>query len=199
MRRSATVLGLWVGLLVAGPAAAQVERGGMGLRAGVGTDITLGLAYGLEINYTRVAGSGAFQLGVMGFGGRFSEDSQEGCCTYHEETDVLVAAALANYLFAYTQPGPYFVVGVGVGAIGVEWREESPDDISLGPSLPGGGSYQDADATAAGTIVNVGIGQRLSRRVDIRVQAPTFFMVSEAPGEASSVVPTFTVSLGYRF
>jgi hypothetical protein len=195
----AMYLALGTGLLVAGSAVAQTERGGLGLRAGVGTDITLGLAYGLEINYTKVAGPGALQLGVMGFGGRFSEDSEEGCCTYHEKTDLVVAAAIANYLFGYARPGPYFVFGLGVGVIGVDWREESPDDVSLGPFLPGGGSYQEADATAAGTIVNAGIGQRLSSRVDIRLQVPTFFLVSEAPGGASSVVPTLTVSLGYRF
>lgn len=182
-----------------GTASAQ-DSDGLGLRVGVGTDINLGVAFGAEINYTRLLGDNALQLGLAGFGGKFEEDSEEGCCSYHEETTIFVVGALANYLLSYSlaRSGPYFVVGVGAGAISVEWEERSPDDTSLGPPLPGGGSMQSEDGTSAGAIVNFGIGQRFSERLDIRAQVPTFF-VSSAPGDATAVVPTFTITLGYRF
>jgi hypothetical protein len=166
MSRNRTLLALCAGVLFAGPAVAQTEEGGIGLRIGAGTDVSLGLAGGLEINYARIMGAGALEFGVMVFGGRFSEDSDEGCCTYHETTNLIVGAALANYLVAYTAPGPYFVLGVGAGVISVSYREESPDDTSLGPSLPGGGSPSEDDGAVAGTILNVGIANG-SRRASI--------------------------------
>jgi hypothetical protein len=174
------------------------ESDGVGLRFGAGTDITLGLAYGAELNYTKVLGGNAIELGLAGFGGSFDETTEEGCCTYNEETNILVLAAVVNYLISYARSGPYFVAGFGVGGISVDWEERSPDDISLGTLLPNGGSMQSEDASSAGTILNFGIGQRFSKSFDIRAQVPTFFVFS-APGEASGVVPTFTLTLGLRF
>jgi hypothetical protein len=80
----------------------------------------------------------------------------------------------------------------------VNWEEESPTDESLGELLPGGGSRQDADGTAAGLIVSLGWGMAFSEVMDFRVEAP-IFVVMGAPGEASAVVPTFIATLGYAF
>lgn len=204
MIRNALALGAVAGMLGALPAAAQTAPGGVGLRVGLGTDISLGIAGGAEINYGRMLGANAVEMGLMLFGGRFSEESIDenfasvGCCRYSERTDVVVLAALANYLFGYNTPGPYFVGGFGLGAISVSWREESPDDTSLCPPLPGGGSVDEEDGVVAGTVLNLGIGTRLSPRVDLRAQVPLFITVSDSPG-GNSVIPTFAVTLGYRF
>lgn len=203
MTRTVLLLGVTAGLVAAVPAAAQTPRG-FGVRAGLGTDISLGIAGGVEINYGRPVGTGRAEFGLMLFGGSFSEESVDedfasvGCCRYREETNVFVAAALANYLFGYGTSGPYFVGGFGVGLISISWREESPDDTSLGPQLPGGGSVDEEDGTVGGTVLNLGVGTRLSPRVDIRAQVPLFITVAESPGD-NSVIPTFAITLGYRF
>ena len=173
---------------------------GAGLRVGIGTDITGGIAYGGELNYTRALGINAMELSLAVFGGCFDETSEEGNNLYEETTDILVVAALANYLISYSmdKPGPYFVVGAGVGAFSVDWEERSATDTSLGPLLPGGGSMQSDDGTSAGVILNFGIGHRFSEQLDVRGQIPTFF-ISSAPGEATAVAPTFELTLGYRF
>jgi len=181
------------------PVLAQ-EVGGIGVRAGVGTDINLGLAYGAEVNYAKYLGRDAFEISLGVYASHSEEESDEGIHTYNEETDVMVIGALVNYLFLYSfdEPGPYFVVGIGFGAVSIDWEERSDTDTSLGPLLPGGGSMQTADGSSGGTIINFGIGHRFNKQLDLRAQLPTFFVFS-APGEATSVVPTFTITVGYRF
>ena len=188
-----------VGVASTGSASGQ-QANGMGLRFGVGTDINGGLAYGGEVNYTKALGSNAVEMALGVFGGSFDETTEEEINTYFETTDILVVAALANYLLQYSldSAGPYFVFGAGIGVISVDWEESSPGDTSLGTPLPGGGSKQSADGTSAGTILNFGIGYRFSERVDLRGQIPTIFVFS-APGDATSVVPTFEVTVGFRF
>jgi hypothetical protein len=190
-------------LLIGVQAQAQTEEvGGIGIRAGVGTDINLGLAYGAEINYAKYLGRDAFEIALAVYAGHYEEESEEGGNIYEETTDIMVIGALVNYLFLYSmdEPGPYFVAGFGFGAVSMEWEEKSATDSSLGTPLPGvpGGSMQDADGSAGGTIINFGIGYRINKQVDIRAQLPTFLVFS-TPGDASSVIPTFTITLGYRF
>ena len=176
------------------------SAGRTGLRLGAGADISGGVAFGGQIDYTLFQGVNSFELGLGGFGGTFQEDSNNGFNDYHEETNIIVVAALANYLFRHGMGtnGPYFVAGVGVGGVSVEWREESPTDTSLGPSLPGGGSFQEEDGTVAGLILNAGIGHRFSEQFDIRAQVPTFLIGASDEREAQ-VIPTVTVTVGIGF
>ena len=94
-----------IAVVFAGTAGGQIADG-VGLRAGIGTDITGGIAYGVELNYTRGLGLNAVELAAVFFGGSFEEDSEEGIHTYFEETDIVVVAALANYLFSYSLDKP---------------------------------------------------------------------------------------------
>jgi opacity protein-like surface antigen len=171
----------------------------IGIRGGVGTDINLGLAYGVGINYA-VGVRNPVELGVVLFGGRFKEDTEEGSHVYNEKTDLMVYGMMANYLLGYApgQRSLYFVAGVGVAGISAEWEERSDTDDSLGPPLPGGGSMTSEDGTAAGTVLNLGIGANLSDRFDMRVELPTIVTFAP-PGGASSVVPTLIATLGLRF
>lgn len=175
------------------------ESGSIGIRAGLGTDIDLGLAYGGGINYLINLNQNAVELGLVLFGGH-SEETTEDYNTYTEKTDVLVYGVLSNYLFGYElkQSGLFGLIGLGFCAISVEWEESSPDDISLGTPLPGGGSKQSADATAAGSVFDIGFGMAFSGGFDIRAEAPIIFIFG-APGDASSIVPTFLATLGYHF
>ena len=176
------------------------KPGGVGVRLGIGTDITGGIAYGAQLNYTLNQNPNAFEVGLAVFGGKFEESSEEGGNTYDEETNILVIGAMANYLFrhALELSGPYFVAGIGVGAISVEWEERSSTDTSLGPPLPGGGSMQSDDATAAGLILNFGIGHRFNELFDLRFQVPTFF-ISGTDNRNGKTVPTFTLTAGFLF
>ena len=172
----------------------------MGIRGGIGTDINLGLAYGLGGNYVMIYPDNSLELGVLIFGGSFKEESDEGSHTYEEETNITVFGFMANYLIGYVplRPGRYFVAGIGLASISVEWEERSDTDESLGTYLPGGGSMQSADGSSAGMVFNLGIGSSFTSGFDIRVELPVI-MTFSAPGEAAGVVPTLIVTLGYRF
>jgi len=200
--RQITVTGIALFLTVAlhAPLAIGQISDGLGVRGGIGTDINGGIAYGGELNYTKGFGKNALQIGLNLFGGSFDESTTEGMYTYDETTDLFVAGVLANFLFSYSMetPGPYFVVGFGFGSVSVNWEERSTGDTSLGTPLPGGGSMQSADVTAGGTILNLGIGYRLTEQFDVRAQAPTFFIFG-GPDGASTTVPTFTITAGVQF
>jgi len=172
----------------------------VGVRAGIGTDIEGGIAYGGQVNYTLMQKQNAFELGFAIFGGNFEEESDNGFNIYKEETTILVFGVIANYLFRYSldMPGPYFVGGVGVGAVSVEWEERSDTDTSLGTPLPGGGSMQSEEGTTAGVILNLGIGHRFNEQFDLRAQVPTFF-ISGGENRDGKVVPTITLTAGYTF
>ncbi len=122
-----------LGLVLSNVAVAQ-STGNVGIRIGVGTDIEGGLAYGSQLSYILNQGVNAFELGLAVFGGKYEETSNNGYNDYFEETKLLVFGALANYLIRYSLDvtSPYFVAGVGVGAVSVEWEERSDTDTSLG-------------------------------------------------------------------
>lgn len=197
---------LALGVAVADLAYAQ-KAGRAGVRFGVGTDIEGGLAWGGQIDYTLFQDPNAFELGFAVFGGNFKETSDNGFAVgtpqynqYDEETKIRVFGVIANYLFRHSMElsGPYFVGGVGVGAVSVEWREESATDTSLGPPLPGGGSFQEEEGSTAGVILNVGIGHRINEKFDLRAQVPTFF-ISGGEDRDGKVIPTFTITAGVGF
>jgi hypothetical protein len=189
----------FIGIAYVDAAHAQ-KVGSVGVRLGIGTDIEGGIAYGAQLNYTLFQDQNAFELGLAVFGGSFDEESNNGFNNYYEETNILVIGAMANYLFRYALelPGPYFVAGIGVGAISVEWEERSDTDVSLGTPLPGGGSMQSEDGTTAGLVLNFGIGHRFNETFDLRAQVPTFF-ISATDVRDGKVVPTITLTLGLNF
>lgn len=201
MKSLPQILIVLICVALAVPGAAYAGKAGLvGVRAGVGTDIEGGIAYGAQVNYTLFQKTNAIELGLAVFGGSFDEESTEGGNTYFEETNIFVVGAIVNYLFRYDMAldGPYILAGVGVGSISVEWEERSDTDTSLGPPLPGGGSMQSEDASAAGMILNVGLGYRFTEMFDLRVQVPTFF-ISETDARDGKVVPTLTLTAGLSF
>jgi hypothetical protein len=175
----------------------------IGVRGGLGTDINLGLAFGGGVNYMlENVGNSPLELGVVIYYSHSAETSNNGYNDYHETTNITVFGMMANYLLGYEVgvPGSFFLVGFGLGAMNVYWEEWSPTDGSLGEALPEypDGSRQDADGTAAGSVFNLGAGMNFSNGVDVRFEIPVILVFGEY-GEASSVVPTFTLTAGKRF
>lgn len=177
--------------------AAVSNPGRIGLRGGLGTDISGGLAYGAAANYQLGVEGNVVEMGVSFYGGSYKEDKDTGFHTYKETTDLFVFGVLANYLINYSieNPGLFFVAGAGLAAINVSWTEESETDSSLGTLLPGGGSKQSIEETVAGSILNVGIGTNFENGLDVRFEVPTILLFG-APGNAATVVPTFTLTAG---
>jgi len=172
----------------------------IGLRGGLGTDISGGLAIGANGNYQVDLGGTITELGVSLYFANNSSDSTSGVHKYTEKTSVFVFGGLANFLLNYAPNtgGLFFVAGVGLAAVNVSWTEESATDTSLGTPLPGGGSSQSTDAFAGGSVLNLGIGYLFENGFDLRFEVPTI-VVFGAPGKAAGVIPTFTLTGGIRF
>lgn len=172
------------------------DHGIFGLRGGLGTDIDLGLGYGAGINYLLPKTN--VELAVVLFGHHSTETTEE-YYTYDETTDLFIFGVMGNYLIGYNrnEQGAYGIVGFGFSAISVDWEETSSGDVSLGTPLPNGGSKQSESATGGGSVFNVGGGYSFGQ-INLRAEFP-IILIFGAPGGASSVVPTFMVTLGYNF
>ena len=175
------------------------SSGSWGVRGGVGTDIGGGIAFGGGVNYLFPAGNNWAEIGPVLYIHNSSETTEE-FYTYEEETNLLVFGVLANLLINYStvSSGPFFLVGGGAAAISVEWEERSDGDTSLGTPLPGGGSMQSEEGTTGGLVLNFGAGYKFEGKVDIRAEFP-IIIIAGAPGEASSIAPTLTATIGIRF
>jgi hypothetical protein len=175
----------------------------IGVRGGLGTDINLGLAFGGGVNYMLDVVENPLELGILLFYSHSTETSNNGFNDYHETTDIMVFGMMANYLMGYKRgtSGGFFLAGFGLGAMNVYWEEWSPTDGSLGESLypeyPEG-SRQEDEGTAGGVVFSLGAGMAFSNGADIRLETPVILVFGEY-GEASTVVPTVTLTAGMRF
>ena len=57
---------------------------------------------------------------------------------------------------------------------------------------------QAEDGSAAGLILNFGIGHRFNHRFDLRAVVPTFF-IGGSDERDGKVIPTFTITAGLNF
>lgn len=170
---------------------------GIGFRGGAGADITFsGVAFGGGVNKLFLSN---LEGGLVFYYGSFTSTSNNGFNDYTDITKVIAFAAMLNYLYGYNrdQGGFYLVAGVGLAYLGVNWEESSPTDSSLGTPLPGGGSKQTVDASTGGTILNVGAGYALAGGLDARLEVPIVIAFSTTGG-ASTIIPLFTLTIGYR-
>ena len=171
---------------------------GLGVRAGVGADITFaGAAFGAGINHLVLSD---LEAGLLIYYGRVEETSNNGFNEYRETTEVTAFAILANYLYGY-RPNTdvwYLVGGIGLAYLGVYWEERSDTDTTLGELLPGGGSRDTFEGGVGGTLFNVGAGYAFAGGFDLRLEVPVLLAFGDTGG-ASGVVPLFTLSAGYRF
>jgi hypothetical protein len=170
------------------------QTGTFGIRAGIGTDITFGIAYGAGFNYRLQEN---MELGLILFGGKFTETSDNGFNIYEETTDIFAVGAQANWLFNHEpdETKIFFIAGTGLAFISYEWQESSETDSSLGTPLPGGGSMQSEDGGTGGVIFDVGLGFTFSSPFDLRFEVPIMIPFAEVVG----VIPLFMLTAGYRF
>ena len=187
-------------MLAVSASQAGSSSGQFGIRAGLGTDSDLGIAFGLGGGYVIPMQKNYVEIGAVFFGGSFSETSNNGFNDYDETTDLVVIGAMANFLFGYEpyQTRTYFIAGIGLASVSMSWEEKSTTDVSLGTPMPGGGSMQSVDGGGGGTVFNLGVGHMLATGLDFRVELPVIVAFS-APGEATSVIPTLMATVGYRF
>ncbi|MFC1568311.1 hypothetical protein ACFL37_01275 [Candidatus Margulisiibacteriota bacterium] len=169
----------------------------IGFRGGLGTDISGGLAIGVNGNYQKDMGFFTSEFGVSLFNANNSYDSTSGGNTYTEKTGLTILGGLTNLLVNYQPNNLFFVAGAGLGLINLTWSETSPTDTSLGTPLPGGGSEQSTDALVAGSVLNLGFGYLFENGFDLRFEAP-IVLVFSVPGNAAAVVPAFTITGGMR-
>lgn len=172
----------------------------LGIRGGLGTDISLGLAYGVGVNYLLDLNNNNLELGVIIFGGTFTETSDSVTHEYKETTQLFVFGMMANYLLNYSQEkrGLFYIAGIGFASISVEWEERSDTDTSLGTLLSGGGSKHSVEGSAGGSVFNLGVGLNITEDIDVRAEIPVIVTYAQQGG-SSSVIPALLVTLGYRF
>ncbi|HEY5691775.1 MAG TPA: hypothetical protein VIS49_09980 [Cyclobacteriaceae bacterium] len=170
------------------------QTGTFGIRAGIGTDISLGISYGAGFNYCLQEN---MELGLVLFGGKFSETSNNGFNYYEETTNIFAIAAQANWLFNHRpdETKPFFIAGTGLASISYDWEERSATDTSLGTPLPGGGSMQSEEGSTGGIIFNIGAGMTFASPFDLRFEVPIMVPFGV---ENVGVVPLFMLTAGYR-
>lgn len=193
MNRLLLPLSLSLMVLVANGQADQI--GTFGIRGGIGTDISLGISYGAGFNYRLQEN---MELGLVLFGGKFSETSNNGFNDYDETTNIFAIAAQANWLFNHrpNETKPFFIAGTGLASISYKWEERSATDTSLGTPLPGGGSMQSEEGSTGGIIFNIGAGMTFASPFDLRFEMPIMIPFGI---ENVGVVPLFMLTAGYRF
>jgi hypothetical protein len=201
-----TVIFLFMGLWsAAAPAVSRKtetkkEELGFGVYGGVGTDINLGIGYGIKCGFFPMGVRNVpLEVGPELFIAHTVEDSSEGNYDYTDTTDLVVFGVLASYLFNYSYKTDCFygILGIGLAVVSVSWEETSPNDTSLGESWKGG-SKMSAEGTVGGSVLNLGFGYSFAMGLDIRFELPVIIMFG-APGEASAIAPAVTAMAGYRF
>lgn len=182
---------------VCSPQTVRQNPESFGVRGGVGTDIELGLGFGAGAFYVWTSGSIGFELGADVYYHHSTETYEEerGVTVNGEDvTTLIIFGVRANGLFNFrpSRRSVYFIAGVGFVVASLEWTRKETAPNWTQP-------YRDqADGTAVGNIVNLGVGIPLTRQLDIRLEFPMLFLYSSY-GNAATFVPTATLGLVYRF
>ena len=176
---------------------------GGGIRGGLGVDRMGETVFGGQVELVDFGRTSSVELALAATHGSQIEDyrrSQRGSRLheYHEETRAVAIGVLANWLIRNSQAsrGLYVVLGLGISTFDVDWRVESPTDVNLGTPGASGGSYDTEQDLTFGSTLNVGVGVRIARRVDIRMQALTMLVPSTDKREDMKVLPALTLALG---
>jgi len=174
--------------------------GGFCVRGGVGTDLQLGLGFGIGAAYIwNFPGRGAaFELGADFYyhhsTDKYTDQRGSVTVTGEDKTTLIVFGVRANALFNYNpnKRNVYFIVGFGFVVASLQWEENENAPNWTAP-------YHDkADGTSVGNIVNLGVGVPLSTDLDVRLETPMLYFYSAA-GKSASFAPTATIGLAYRF
>lgn len=157
----------------------------MSIRLGLGTDVSLGLAYSAGIR---------FFADNLEFGPDFYVSSTEWHDDrYKETTDISVLAFQANIRSPMHKPSRYLLYGIGAAAVNVYWVESSESDTSLGTPCCNGGSKHDFEGTVFGLVTNLGMGFELTQSTEMQISFPVIIIFGV--NDNTLFVPTLTAHL----
>jgi hypothetical protein len=177
------------------------------LRAGAGVDSQGERVLGGQVGLVDFGSSSSVEIALALFEARLVQDYigfTPGVIgpdehEYHEDTRVRGAGPIASILIGHgprDSRGPYLALGLGVGVFDVDWRVESPTDRNLGSPRPPGGSMREQKALLPGGLGSAGVGYRLHRRVDLRVQALTLMAPSTNEREDAKFLTSLMLTAG---
>lgn len=165
------------------------------IKAGIGTDINLGIATGGGLGFLMDSVSmNPLELGIdyYYYHGIDSSKEQVGSSlnTYNDTTTLRVYAVSANFLHGYQKGlnGFYLITGIGAGAVSVDWILESPQDTSYNDS----GSF-----TGGGLLMNLGVSYAIGRGFEIRLLAP--ILMFQGPQDSVAFAPMLNLAAAMRF
>lgn len=164
-------------------------------RAGLGTDINLGVAVGGGLGWLKeFAGLPPVDFGIDFYYYHGTEVSEEqvgpSLNTYEDTTTLMVFAVSADFLHDYEagSRGFYYLTGLGAAALSVEWVGFSADDISYNDSR---------DYASAGLLVKLGAAYAFGSGLELRLVAP--ILVFEGPQDSLGFAPMLNLAAALRF
>lgn len=177
----------------AGGSPVDFGTGSFGLHAGVGTDISLGLAFGGGVSYILMSGENSgMEFGLDLYYSHSDTTSTEewNGYDYRDVTTTIFFAVSYNNLFNYMpdKTGLYFLIGTGAGAASVSWEGSSTDDPSYNDSW---------DRIGGGFLVNLGLGWTFGNGFELRLQLPVMLIVGAF--DSLLPVPMLNAAAGIRF
>jgi len=173
---------------------AAKDYSGFGLHGGLGTDVNLGLGFGLGLSYV-IMGPVSVEVGPDFFFHNYQESgTTDTDWLYEEGTSLQILALRVNSLYNYdpNQAGTYFVLGSGFVSATVEYDYRERFDASS-IWIDGGTS-----GDAGGIVFNFGLGWTFIGGFDLRLEVPVLIFFSQV-GNASTIAPTITAVAGIRF
>jgi hypothetical protein len=167
------------------------EISGFGLNAGVGTDVSLGLAAGVGISYLMVNDPElSLEAGFNLYFSSYKESSVDGPAdyVYYDSATTIIFAVAANALFNYNPKtaGIYTLAGLGAGGVNINWEKSSTDDPTYNDS---------GDSTGGSLIINLGVGGTFGNGFELRAQLPVFMTFT---GLGTIFSPALTIGAGLR-
>lgn len=164
-------------------------------RAGLGTDINLGVAVGGGFGWLKeFAGLPPVDFGIDFYYYDGTEISEEqvgpSLNTYEDKTTLMVFAVSADFLHGYEAGarGFYYLTGLGAAAVSVEWVGYSADDPSYNDSR---------DYASAGLLVKLGVAYAFGKGLELRLVAP--ILVFEGPQDSLGFAPMLNLAAALRF
>lgn len=186
---------IMVVLVVAALPSLAQDKPELSARAGIGTDLNLGIAVGGGLGWIlRFPGWPPVEAGIDLYYYHGVDSSQEmvgpSLNTYNDTTTLMVYAVSANLLHSYApgQRGLYYITGLGLGAVSVDWIHQSPQDTSYNDS---------GDYTGGGLLINLGLAYAFGSGFELRLLAP--ILVFRGPLDTLGFSPMLNLAASLRF
>ena len=164
-------------------------------RAGLGTDINLGVAVGGGFGWLKdFPGLPPVDFGIDFYYYHGTERTEEMVSTflrhYEDTTTLTVFAVSADLLHDYEagRKGFYYLTGLGAAAVSVEWVGYSADNPSYNDSR---------DYASAGLLVKLGLAYAFGSGLELRLVAP--ILVFEGPQDSLGFAPMLNLAAALRF